>query len=154
MELIVWLFAAIGAFLGTVASHSVAHDAYSGCPKYARRLIKRAAGRLPPFERNRYEEEWLADLEEREGVFAKFKHAFDCLLCARTLSSLSRGRAPAYLEFSVPGVGKTRLDFVAGIVALKQVEDVFVGCDPSSPAPRGLHALRLIVALQKKLEER
>ena len=132
MELIVWLFAAIGAFLGTVASHFIAHDAYSSCPKYARRLIERAARRLPPFERTRYEEEWLADVEEREGVFAKFKHAIDCLLCARTLSSLSRGRAPAYIEFSLPGVGKARLDFVAGIVALKQVEEVFVGCDPSS----------------------
>jgi hypothetical protein len=154
MELIVSLFAAIGAFLGTVAAHFVAHDAYSNCPRYARRLIERAACRLPPFERTRYEEEWLADLEERDGVFAKFKHAFDCLLCARTLSSLSRGRAPAYIEFSVPGVGKARLDFVAGIVALKQVEDVYVGCDPSSPAPRGAHFHRLIEDLQKKLVER
>jgi len=154
MELIVSLFAAIGAFLGTVAAHFVAHDAYSNCPRYARRLIERAARRLPPFERARYEEEWLADLEEREGVFAKFKHAFDCLLCARTLSSLSRGRVPAYIEFSIPDVGKVRLDFVAGIVALKQVEDIFVGCDPSSPAPRGVHSHRLIVELQKKLQER
>jgi hypothetical protein len=154
MELIVSVFAAVGAFLGTVAAHFVAHDAYVSCPRYARRLIERAASHLPPFERARYEEEWLADLQERAGVFAKFKHAFACLLCARTLSALSARRGPAYIEFSVPGVGAARLSFVAGIVALRSVERVFSRSALPRPPRSGSDALDGIEELMKKLHAR
>jgi hypothetical protein len=119
MELITSAFAAVGAFIGTIAAHFIAHDAYSRCPRYARRLVKWAARQLPPFERERYEEEWLADLEERDGAFAKFKHAFECFLCAHKLSTLAKGRTPASIEFVVTGHGRASASFVTGIILFK-----------------------------------
>src|SRR4051794_6233297 len=64
MELIISVVATLCAFLGAVAAHFVAHDAYSRCPRYAQRLIELAARHLPEEERERYQEEWLADLHE------------------------------------------------------------------------------------------
>jgi hypothetical protein len=128
MELIISLCAAIGAFIGTVAAHFVAHDAYSQCPRYARRLIERAAKNLPPLERLRYAEEWVADLEERDGVFAKFKHAFECLLCARTLRRIAE-RKPQTLpsmQFEAAGAGLLEVDLKSGLQAIAVIGRVWV----------------------------
>jgi hypothetical protein len=128
MELIVSICAAIGAFIGTVAAHFVAHDAYSQCPSYARRLIERAAKNLPPFERLRYEEEWLADLNERVSVFAKFKHAFECLLCARTLRRIAerKPQRPLKMQFEVVGAGLLEVDLKTGLHALAALGSSFL----------------------------
>jgi hypothetical protein len=120
MELILSICAGIGAFFGSIAAHFIAHDAYSRCPKYAQKLIERAVRKLPPFERIRYEEEWLADLNEREGVFAKFKHACECMLCAHKVATTCSHRASGALEVTVQGASSetVKLDLVTGLVAI------------------------------------
>jgi hypothetical protein len=118
MELIISLCSAIGAFVGTIAAHFVAHDAYSQCPKYARRIIERAAKMLPAWQRARYEEEWLADLNDRLGVFAKFKHALECLLCARTLRRIAEHNPRPMVEVEIPGVGTIEVDFASCLLAV------------------------------------
>jgi hypothetical protein len=121
MELIYSALAAVFGFAGAIFAHLVAHDACSRAPRHARTLILRAAARLPAFEKARFEEEWLADLEEREGVFQKFKHAFECLLCARKLAEITKGNAPAYVEATATGgPEKVRLSLgTAAVVLLK-----------------------------------
>ncbi len=125
MELILSICSGIGAFFGSIAAHFIAHDAYSRCPRYARKLIERAARELPPFERRRYEEEWLADLEERESVFAKFKHAFECMLCAHKVATTCRQRASRALEITVKGAYSetVNLDLITGLVAITIIKE-------------------------------
>lgn len=89
MELITFFL----AFLGSLAAHFLAHDAYTSAPRYARRLIKWAAQRLPNDHQKRYLEEWLADLDERPTVISKFQHAFECCICARKMSAICSGWA-------------------------------------------------------------
>jgi hypothetical protein len=116
MELISSLLAALCAFLGAITAHFVAHDAYSKCPRYAHKLIQRAARMLSPLARKRYEEEWLAHLQECDGVFAKLQHAFECLLCARKLAASTRPPQPIEYKF---GTGeKVSLNLATGVVAL------------------------------------
>jgi hypothetical protein len=88
MELITGIFGTIAAFFVAVAAHFVAHDAYSSAPRYARRLIERAVRALPESERDRYREEWLADLNERPSVLSKFHHAIECCICTRKLAGI------------------------------------------------------------------
>ena len=118
MELIISFCSVIGAFVGTLAAHFVAHDAYSQCPKYARRIIERAAKMLPAWERARYEEEWLADLNDRLGVFPKFKHAIECLLCARTLRRIAERHREPTIQVEIRGLGEMEVDFASGAQAL------------------------------------
>jgi hypothetical protein len=114
MELIISALAAVCAFLGSIAAHFIAHDAYFKAPKYARRLIAHAARKLPPLDRARYEEEWLADLHERDGVLAKLRHAFECVLCARKLAGTVSHRAPQVVQFVFSRRGDFEKDSVTG----------------------------------------
>ena len=118
----------LGGFLAAVAAHFIAHDAYSRCPKYARRLVERAVRQLPPFERERYGEEWLADVEEREGVLAKFEHAFLCQLSARTLRRFAERepQRPAKMQFEVAGIDLVEVDLMSGLQALILIGDTFL----------------------------
>jgi hypothetical protein len=67
----------IAIFFGIVGS-LLAAEFYSCAPVLARRIIDRAAQRLPEGERERYAEEWLADLEAFPGNLWKLKYAVGC----------------------------------------------------------------------------
>jgi hypothetical protein len=88
MELVITVCGYVCAFIVAVFAHVVAHDACTESPRYARRILERALRRMPAAERARFEEEWLADLRERNGAIAKFRHATECLLCAGLLGRL------------------------------------------------------------------
>jgi hypothetical protein len=87
-NLISTILGAVGGFVGGIAAHFIAHDAYEVAPRYARELIDRAVARLPEADRERFAEQWLADLYEHEGVIAKFKHAIGCVLAARKVGEI------------------------------------------------------------------
>ena len=104
MQLIMGLVSALGAALAGFLGHVAAHDFCEASPRLCKKLINSAALRLAKETRDRYLEEWLADLEEREGVFSKFKHALDCLLCAGRMRRESSKFVIA-LSFRAPSVG-------------------------------------------------
>jgi hypothetical protein len=112
MAIIVDILTAITAVMAAFIGHIAAHDFVEFTPKLSRTLIRRATKRLPNRERARYREEWLADLNERVGVSAKFKHAFGCMISARRMS-IEAARSNArnkVMRFQIPGVGEIEID--------------------------------------------
>ena len=99
MGTIISLLGFFGASIGAIIIHLIAHDVHSYCPRVARKLIDWAVLLLPPWAHERYSEEWLADLEQREGVFAKLRHSIECLLCARDQAETLRRKIVVF-EFA------------------------------------------------------
>jgi hypothetical protein len=97
------LWAAVAAFFG----HLVAHDFVEIVPKLSRAIIRRATRSLPKAAHERYTEEWLADLDERPGVFAKLKHACGCVLCVPNIRKqyVRHVFSTPAIRFEVCGVG-------------------------------------------------
>ena len=78
------------AIVGSILISLLANELYDRGPTVARTLIRRAAKRLPARIRERYEEEWLAHLDECGGKISKFLHGTECFLCVRSLRKMSR----------------------------------------------------------------
>ena len=88
MESLTTVVVAVLGAIGAVVLHLIASDLHHQAPILASRLIKRAARCLPGHIRARYEEEWLAHLQECETAVAKLSHGMACFLCARSLRRL------------------------------------------------------------------
>jgi len=113
MAMITDLLAAVGAAAAAFFGHLVAHDFTEIAPSIARALILSATRKLPKKIRQRYSEEWLADLNDRRGVLAKLGHSFGCVLCARRMrtQSIRAGLSKKKFRFQIGGVGIIELDF-------------------------------------------
>jgi hypothetical protein len=108
--------------LGSIFAHDICATADIACGK----IIHRASCRLASFERAPLEQEWLADLQERETVFAKYRHAIGCFLAAPKIRRQAE-TVTVLLNFQIAGLGTvpftlkldrssnlTRLSFAAG----------------------------------------
>lgn len=82
MDLIAQVIGAILAFFGSIIGNIFAHDICASANTACTKIIKAAAARLAPFDRDSTEREWLADLQERETVVEKYRHAVGCFLAA------------------------------------------------------------------------
>jgi hypothetical protein len=76
----------IGLFTGFLG-HIIAHDFCEAAPMLSKKLIEAAASRLPSSIRERYLNEWLADLHDQASTVGKIKWALSCLLCARRMQT-------------------------------------------------------------------
>src|SRR5262249_52435152 len=90
MELLKLVATAIISGLSGFAGHVVAHDFCVAAPRICKQIVAAAVRLLPKRDRDRFYEEWMADLDEREGTIAKLRHALGCLYCARSMSRLAR----------------------------------------------------------------
>lgn len=83
MELLTSILAGVFAFIGGIVGNVMAHDLCVSATAVCSKIIRRAAHRTgtKPLQ-TRYEEEWLADLAERNTVYAKYRHAIGCYLVA------------------------------------------------------------------------
>ncbi len=104
MQLITGLLSTVGAAIASVLLHVAAHDFCVATPALCKWLISRAVGRLNKDLRERYREEWLADLEERETTYSKLKHAAECFFCARKMSRQSTTKT-IQVSFLDPTIG-------------------------------------------------
>jgi hypothetical protein len=76
-----WVVAFCTGFFGNV----VAHDFCEAAPMFSKRLLDIAIAQLPRELKDRYVEEWHADLRDRAGSLAKLNWAFGCVMCARRM---------------------------------------------------------------------
>lgn len=114
MELITdiaaWIVTIFAGFLGNI----LAHDACNSADRICTKIIHRAALRLAEFDQEPVEMEWLADLNERETVFEKYRHAIGCYAAAGPM----RRRALAItiaVDLSVVGFQTIPLRFGTGL---------------------------------------
>lgn len=80
-SLLEWFVAFVAGFLG----HVVAHDFCEVTPMISEKIIEAAASQLPVSIRDRYLDEWRADLWDQPGTIAKLEWAFGCFWSARRL---------------------------------------------------------------------
>lgn len=85
-NLIDWIVAFATGFFGNV----LAHDFCEVTPMISKKLIKMAESRLPKSMRQRYSEEWSADLQDQVGALAKLFWAFGCLISVCRLRQQSK----------------------------------------------------------------
>jgi DNA-binding CsgD family transcriptional regulator len=76
----------IGLFFGIVGS-LVAAELYCWAPHIARKFIEQAVQRLPESEKERFQEEWLAHLDECPGSLAKLWHSLGCFQGATAIAA-------------------------------------------------------------------
>ena len=77
-SIISWVLAFCASVLGNILAHDICARTDTACGK----IIHRASRRLAAFECIPVEQEWLADLHERETVFEKYRHSIGCFLAA------------------------------------------------------------------------
>jgi hypothetical protein len=90
-----WLVAFGAGFFG----HVVAHDFCEVTPMISRKIIEAAASRLPASIRERYREEWRADLQAQSGALAKLAWSLGCFRSAwrlRREASIDRSRRTTF----------------------------------------------------------
>jgi len=104
MDLIANVAAAIIAFCASVLGSIMAHDICVSAERTCAKIIRKAASRLAPFDREAGESEWLADPHDRETVHEKYQHAIGCFLVAGKMRRQARAVTIA-ISFQVTGVG-------------------------------------------------
>jgi len=82
MDLIAQIIGAVLAFFGSIIGNILAHDVCASANVVCAKIIKAAAARLASFDHHSTEQEWLADLRERETVVEKYRHSIGCFLAA------------------------------------------------------------------------
>lgn len=80
-NLVDWIVAFATGFFGNV----LAHDFCEIAPVISMKLIRTAASKLPPSIRERYLEEWSADLQDQRGTIAKLVWALGCFTSAYSM---------------------------------------------------------------------
>jgi hypothetical protein len=110
MDLIASVIAAALGFIVSIFGNVVAHDICVSADRTCTKIIRRAAGRLAPLDRQLRESEWLADLYERETVREKYQHAIGCFLIAGKMRREASALILA-LNLQVSGVGNIPLTF-------------------------------------------
>ena len=82
MEYLTAALILLGTFVAGIVGNIVASELYHRMPTLAQLIISIAIQRLPFHLRSRFEEEWLAHLNQCEGHIQQIVHAFGCVLAS------------------------------------------------------------------------
>lgn len=104
MDLIASIIASVLAFSASVLGNIMAHDICVSADRTCTKIIRNAASRLAPFDRESGESEWLADLHDRETIREKYQHAIGCFLVAGKMRRQATAIMVA-MSFHINGVG-------------------------------------------------
>jgi hypothetical protein len=81
MELLNSIIGGLLAFITGFMGHVIAHDFCEVVPMISKKLVETAASQLPPSMRDRYSEQWCADLHDQPGTIAKLMWSMGCIIC-------------------------------------------------------------------------
>jgi hypothetical protein len=102
MDLIAQVTGAVLAFFASIIGNIFAHDICASADVVCAKIIKAAAALLAPLDPTPTEQEWLADLHERQTVSEKYRHAIGCFLVAPRMRRYAINVPPPLVE-SAPG---------------------------------------------------
>jgi putative colanic acid biosynthesis UDP-glucose lipid carrier transferase len=86
---ILFVLGGAGAILIPVIARVVSDDVKEWLPWITERLVERAVSQLPEQERDRFEEEWWAHIDELPGNLAKAYVAWGCLSAAKAINHIA-----------------------------------------------------------------
>jgi hypothetical protein len=147
------ILSAFGALLLGFLGKLVASEIHDLLPSLARSMVRRAVARLPLGERERYLEEWSADLEAYPGKLARLFRAAGCIYGARTLAKeldskrATRGNISCERDDNAQ---KKQFDLTARHALINQL--VAQQLDPVEDGFRGSVTLHLSRELRAALE--
>jgi hypothetical protein len=108
MDLIASIIASALTFIVSILGNLLAHDICVSADRTCAKIIRKAAARLAPFDREPRESEWLADLCERETIREKYQHAIGCFLIAGKMRRQASALILA-MNLQIDGVGNIPL---------------------------------------------
>jgi hypothetical protein len=118
-----WMMVFATGFFG----HVVAHDFCEVAPMISRKMVETAATWLPASIRDRYLEEWLADLLDQPGAVAKLIWSLGCF---RSVLYLRRqSRAEFYRKSAVEFVLSTGESVMIDVPTLAAVRSIGTAYD-------------------------
>ena len=86
---VLFVLCVAGAILIPLTARVVGDDVKEWLPWITQRLVERAVSRLPEEERDRYEEEWWAFVNEWPGNLAKVYAAWGCLSASKAINRIA-----------------------------------------------------------------
>src|ERR1700719_2650024 len=86
---VLFVLGVAGAILIPVTARVVGDDVKEWLPWTTQRLVERAVSRLPEEERDRFEEEWWAHINELPGNLAKVYAAWGCLSASKAINHIA-----------------------------------------------------------------
>jgi lipopolysaccharide/colanic/teichoic acid biosynthesis glycosyltransferase len=86
---VLFVLGVAGAILIPVTARVVGDDVKEWLPWITQRLVERAVSRLPEEERDRFEEEWWAHINELPGNLAKVYAAWGCLSASKAINHIA-----------------------------------------------------------------
>jgi lipopolysaccharide/colanic/teichoic acid biosynthesis glycosyltransferase len=111
-----------GAILIPVTARVVGDDVKEWLPWITQRLVARAVSGLPEEERDRFEEEWWAHINELPGNLAKVYGAWGCLSASKTINRIALSGDTTSIE----EVTRRAIELVISIVSLVLVFPLMV----------------------------
>lgn len=85
MENLVWAGLGILTIVGGLFLNMLASEAYDWSEKIAEKIVRFASKRTPADQRDRWEEEWLAHLNDTPGKLSKVIYAIGILVAAPSI---------------------------------------------------------------------
>ena len=110
MELITAIFLFLVGKLGTACSRLLANEFNAWIPWIIQRVIRRAIMRLPPTQRERFQEEWQSHVNEVPGEIGKLAVSLGFLTAARKMTLAAKKHPPITfpLESAFPRVDNAK----------------------------------------------
>ena len=86
---VIFILGLIGAILIPITARLIGDDLKEWLPWITRHLIERAISRLPEKERERFEQEWWAHINDVPGNLAKVYEAWGCLSASKSIHRIN-----------------------------------------------------------------
>jgi hypothetical protein len=132
-----------GAILVPVTARVVGDDVKEWLPWITRRLVERAVSRLPEEERDRFEEEWRAHINELPGNLAKVYAAMGCLSASKAINHIALAGDTTRVEEAIRRATETAIAVFSLILILPLIVLISICIKLDSRGPVLLKQKRL-----------
>jgi hypothetical protein len=108
---VLFVLGVAGAILIPVTARVVGDDVKEWLSWITQHLVERAVSRLPEEERDRFEEEWWAHINELPGNLAKVYAAWGCLCASKAINHISLAGDTTRIEEVIRRVIEVTISF-------------------------------------------
>ncbi len=129
------MFGVAGAILIAVTARVVGDDVKEWLPWITQRLVARAVSRLPDEQRDRFEEEWWANIDELPGNLAKVYEAWQCLSASKAIHHIALSGDTTFVEAAIRRATDTAMaiSLLLILLPLMMMISIWIKFDSSGP---------------------
>jgi len=125
----------VGAVLFSITARIVGDDVKEWLPWIIRRLVEHAVRRLPEEERDRFEEEWWAHINELPGNLPKVYAAWGCLSASKSINQIALPGDTTRLEEAIRRATEIAIAALCLLIVLPLMMSISICIKFDSPGP-------------------